>query len=113
MGAGDLAKDPSVVRSRTYANPADARFLPNDWIVTSSGHAGWVNANGRINHYLQVPGEIGKFRPDYKVLPPAVKRRPGVEYRPGGEYFNNDMEEFLNAGYRRQPGVTVTVLRRR
>ena len=107
MGADDLRKHSSVRGTTTYRNPADARYQPGDWIVTSSGHAGYVNKYGRIDHYLQVPGEIGKFRPDYNVLPPTI---PG---RKGGLAKNQSMEEFLNAGYRRQLGVSVDVLRRR
>lgn len=106
LGPDDLRKDPSVKSRTVYANPADARYGSDDWILTSTGHGGWVNSKGSINHFLQVPGRIGHLYTDPSQLPPAVKGRPG------GVSKNHSMEEFLNSGYRRQPGVSVEVLRR-
>ena len=105
MNANDLRTDRSVRTRTPYANPADARFRPGDWIVTSGGHAGYVNSQGGIDHFLQVPGHIGQLYPNPNKLP---QRGTG----PGGVSLNNTMEQFLNSGYRRQPNVSVEVLGR-
>jgi len=108
LGADDLRRDPSVRSRVTYKDPAMARYQPGDWVLTSSGHAGYVNSRGRIDHFLQVPGRIGELYPNVEALPPHVQ---GGQL--GGLHKNHTTEEFLSSGFRRQPGVTVEVLRRR
>jgi hypothetical protein len=107
LNADDLRNDPSRRPGVVYANPADARYQPGDWIVTSGGHAGYVNRNGRIDHYLQVPGHLLELHTDPNRLPPTIKGRKG------GLSRDHTMEQFLDSGYRRQPNVSVEVLRRR
>lgn len=107
LNADDLRNDRSVRSRTTYANPANARYQPGDWIVTSGGHAGYVNSNGTIDHFLQVPGRIGELYPDPDHLPPTIVGRKG------GLSKNHTMEQFLNSGYRRPANVSVEVLRRR
>jgi hypothetical protein len=105
LNANDLRNDSSVRVRTVYANPADARYGPGDWIVTSGGHAGYVNSRGGIDHFLQVPGRIGHLYTDPNALPLR-----GVG--PGGLARDHSMEQFLNSGYRRQPNVAVEVLGR-
>ena len=107
LGADDLRNHSSVRSRTTYANPANARYQPGDWIVTSGGHAGYVNSNGTIDHFLQVPGHIGELYPDPYNLPPTIVGRKG------GLSRNHTMDQFLNSGYRRPANVSVQVLRRR
>jgi hypothetical protein len=107
LNADNLRNDRSVRSRTTYTNPANARYQPGDWIVTSGGHAGYVNSNGTIDHFLQVPGRIGELYPDPNNLPPTITGRKG------GLSRNHTMEQFLNSGYRRPANVTVEVLRRR
>jgi hypothetical protein len=105
LGANDLRRDPSVKTRTAYANPADAHYRPGDWIVTSGGHAGYVNSSGGIDHFLQVPGHIGQKYADPNKLP----LRGGG---PGGLSKNHTMNQFLNSGYRRPSNVSVEVLGR-
>ena len=117
LGAKGLTDHKSVRSKTTYANPMDAQgqYGPGDWLVTSGGHAGYVNDQGRIDHYHQYSD--GKtYKSGQRYLDPN-NMPPEDANGMGGLRTNDDLYNFLHSGDRYHPsrpfGGNVQVLRRR
>jgi hypothetical protein len=107
LGPDDLRNHRSVKYSTVYPRPMDAagHYRPGDWLVTSGGHAGYVNSRGGIDHFHQVYGHSGTLYPNPGNLPAY---RPGQ----GGLYLNDNLDHFLNSGFRTPANQNVRVLHR-
>lgn len=108
--------------------PRDDRDLrPNDVLILGSAHAGFVNAQGQIDHFIQVWGASGK-KYDANALPPAqvyYSSRPDFPDPPGGKpsgrFSNHTLQQFINSAFRQSgpvyqwrktgtPGITAQEL---
>ncbi len=93
--------------SQYYSNPMDAQgyLTPGSVLVTSDGHAGYVNSGGGIDHFHQVFGHSGTRYLDPNNLPPWT---PG---QVGGLHTGDTLPGFLGSGYRKSDNQGLHVVR--
>jgi hypothetical protein len=107
LGAQQLI-DMQGYQSYRISNPTAGvgHLRPGDVLVTSDGHAGYVNDQGGIDHFHQVYGHSGQLYSDPNNL-------PGWSNGHGGLRTGDDLPGFLGSGYHPSPNQTMQVVRRR
>jgi len=70
-------------------------------IMDGGGHSGYVNAQGRIDHFIQLQGESGNKRKarDPKKLPQAP-----IPGNAGGLFTGDTLKQMFNRRFNKNPG---------
>lgn len=82
---------------------------PGDVIIIRDDHSGFVNAAGKIDHFIQVEGTS---RLDVKYDAHALPLNADLKGKKGGLYVNETFAEFLSRVHS-QVNLTVEVWRKR
>lgn len=85
---------------------AARRLKPGDVIIIRDDHSGVVNERGRIDHFIQVRGAVGK-KYDAGKLP---RHQEGGDV--GGLYLDDTLEQFLSRPFYKGSDKRVEVWRR-
>ncbi len=102
---------PFDITTTARDNPAETQrhLRPGDVIILGNSHSGYVaDAKGRIDHWLQISGQSGRYRVAADLEKEELKGTPGH----GGLFKAQTLKEFLEAPSRPNPSEHVVIWRR-
>ena len=67
-------------------------------LLDSGGHSGYVNSDGKIDHFIQLQGEVGKKRATDQ-LPKAP-----VPNNAGGLFLGDTLKQMIHRRFKKNPG---------
>lgn len=84
----------------------DSALQPGDVLIFGTSHAGFVNAQGRVDHFIQVWGTSGTKHPASALPPARIYLSPNpATYpdppgnKPTGQFANHTLTQFMGSAF--------------